>query len=165
MLSAIDEPGLIVGHRGAASLAPENTLSSARKALSTGADMWELDVALSADDVPFLIHDDHLRRTSDAPQVFPDRSPWRPDQFTWEELRRLDFGSWYATKDPFGQIAQGAVSPEEAAAFRGLKAPSLAEALAFTRERNWRVNVEIKDLSDAPGPGRVVRLVVERILD
>jgi len=40
---------LVIAHRGARSLAPENTLAAARKAFEMGADMWELDVAVTAD--------------------------------------------------------------------------------------------------------------------
>ena len=54
---------LNIAHRGARSLAPENTLAAARKALEIGADLWELDVAMTSDGVPFIVHDDTLERT------------------------------------------------------------------------------------------------------
>jgi len=57
---------LIIAHRGASSLAPENTLASAQKALQIGADLWELDVAVTADGELVLMHDDTLERTSNA---------------------------------------------------------------------------------------------------
>lgn len=56
----------IVGHRGNAAHAPENTLESFRQALAAGADCLELDVHLSADGVPVVIHDATLDRTTDA---------------------------------------------------------------------------------------------------
>lgn len=154
---------LNIAHRGARSLAPENTLAAARKALEIGADMWELDVAMTADGVPFLVHDDTLERTSNVRTVFPDRRPWSNHLFTWAEVQQLDFGSWFVTSDPFKQIAAGQVSPAELASYRGEKAPSLREALVFTREHNWRVNVELKDLSGTAGDATVVEKVVALI--
>lgn len=151
---------LNIAHRGARSLAPENTLAAARRALEIGADLWELDVAMTSDGEPFVVHDDTLDRTSNAAEVFPDRKPWSNYLFTLEEIKRLDFGSWFVAKDPFKQIAAGNVSETEQESFRGEKAPTLREALAFTRDRAWRVNVEIKDLTGTPGDALVVEKVV-----
>ncbi len=150
---------LNIAHRGARSLAPENTLAAARKAFEIGADMWELDVAASADGQLFVLHDDTLERTSNAAQLYPDRRPWRAGDFTLAEIRRLDFGSWFNARDPFGQIAAGQVSEAEQRAFVGERAPTLREALSFTREHDWRVNVEIKDHSGFPAD----RVIVEQV--
>ena len=106
---------LNIAHRGARSLVPENTLAAARKGLAIGADLWELDVAMSADGVPFVVHDDTLARTSNVKAVYPDRSPWTNHLFTWAEIQQLDFGSWFVTTDPFKQIAAGNVSQAEQA--------------------------------------------------
>src|SRR3970040_2158507 len=57
---------LILGHRGASAYAPENTLAAFRRALELGADGFELDVTLSADGVPVVIHDDTVDRTTDG---------------------------------------------------------------------------------------------------
>lgn len=56
----------VVGHRGNAGHAPENTLESFRQALAAGAECIELDVHLSADGIPVVIHDATLDRTTDA---------------------------------------------------------------------------------------------------
>lgn len=56
----------VIGHRGAAAHAPENTLPSFEVALRQGADALELDVHLSADGVPVVIHDPTLDRTTDG---------------------------------------------------------------------------------------------------
>jgi glycerophosphoryl diester phosphodiesterase len=144
-------------------LAPENTLAAARKALALGADLWELDVAMSADGVLFVVHDDTLVRTSNVKAVFPDRNPWSNHLFTWAEIQQLDFGSWFVATDPFKQIAAGQVSQAEQESYRGAKAPTLRQALAFTKDNNWRVNVEIKDLTAAPGDATVVEKVVALI--
>jgi len=56
----------LIGHRGAAALAPENTLASLRAALDLGVEAIEFDVRLTADGVPVLLHDATLERTTDA---------------------------------------------------------------------------------------------------
>jgi glycerophosphoryl diester phosphodiesterase len=156
---------LNIAHRGARSLAPENTLAAARKAYEIGADMWELDVAVTADGELVVLHDDTLERTSNAQQVFPDRKPWAVYTFTLAELRQLDFGSWFNEKDPFKQIAAGAVTKEMQQSYAGEPIPTLREALVFTRDNHWRVNVEIKDASGTPGDQDVVEKVVALIND
>jgi len=154
---------LNIAHRGARSLAPENTLAAARKALEIGADLWELDVAMTADGELFLVHDDTLERTSDVEQRFPDRAPWANHQFTLAEIQSLDFGSWFVAEDPFKQIAAGRVTEAELESYRGEKAPTLREALIFTSDNGWRVNVELKDLSGTPGDETVVEKAVALI--
>ena len=151
---------LIIAHRGARSLAPENTIAAARKALEVGADMWELDVGMTADGELLVIHDSTLTRTSNVKQIFPERRPRSLAEFTHDEIKRLDFGTWFTEKDPFGQVASGAVSPVELESYVGEAAPTLREALAFTRDHDWRVNVEIKDLRDTPGDSQVVPKVL-----
>jgi glycerophosphoryl diester phosphodiesterase len=154
---------LIIAHRGARSLAPENTILAAQKGLDTGADLWELDVALSSDQEIVVIHDDTLDRTSNAAAFFPDRRPWNVENFSLAELRQLDFGSWFVQKDPFKTIASGEVKPEEIPAFTGLPIPTLEEALKFTKDHNWRVNIEIKDLTGKPGDPVIVEKVIALI--
>jgi glycerophosphoryl diester phosphodiesterase len=162
-MNAEDKPVMVIAHRGARSLAPENTLAAGEKALALGADGWELDVAMSADGVLFLLHDDTLERTTNAAQVFPDRGPWAFHQFTMDELRQLDFGSWFVESDPFQQGAEGNISPADLEAFRGLPPTTLEEALRFTKENRWWVNVEIKDASGTPADAVIVPKVVELI--
>lgn len=154
---------LNIAHRGARSLAPENTLSAARKALEIGADLWELDVAITSDGELVVLHDDTLERTSNAQEMFPDRRPWAVHTFTLAELRRLDFGSWFNKMDPFKQIAAGAVTPQMQQSYIGEPIPTLREALVFTRDNDWRVNVEIKDATGTPGDSDVVEKVVALI--
>ncbi|WP_457637682.1 glycerophosphodiester phosphodiesterase [Oceanithermus sp.] len=137
---------LIIAHRGARSLAPENTLAAAQKGLEAGADLWETDVGVTADGVLILFHDDSLKRTTNAPEVYPGRAPWTFTEFTFAEIECLDAGSWFDREDPFGQIAAGRVSAADQAAYRGIKVPTLEEALAFTRDHDWVINVELKRL-------------------
>ena len=150
-----------IAHRGARSLAPENTMAAARKAFELGADLWETDVAVTADGALILFHDDSLTRTTDVAVRFPDRAPWTFTNFTLAEIRSLDAGSWFVETDPFGQIASGAVTPAEQATYRGEQVPTLREALTFTRDAGWCVNLELKRL-----PPPLERFpVVERVLD
>jgi glycerophosphoryl diester phosphodiesterase len=151
---------LNIAHRGACSLAPENTLVAGRKALELGADMWELDLRMTADGELIAIHDSTLERTSNVKEVFPKRWPWRVSDFNFDEIRLLDFGSWFEKQDPFSQIAAGVVAKSELAGYVGEPAPSLEEVLNFISKHDWRVNLEIKDLSAIPGQENVVRKVV-----
>jgi glycerophosphoryl diester phosphodiesterase len=151
---------LNIAHRGASSLAPENTLAAARKALAVGADMWELDVQLTAEGELIVIHDSTLKRTSNVEDVFPHRRPWQVHEFTLHEIRKLDFGSWFVEQDPFGQIAAGVVTKEHIKRYVGEPAPSLEQALLFTRKHKWLVNLEIKDLSTKPGNLQIVDKVI-----
>ena len=134
-----------IAHRGARSLAPENTIASARKALELGADMWELDVAVTADLELVVLHDDTLDRTCNVKDLFPGKVPWRVWEFTLDELKTLDCGSWFNRTDPFGQIKAGIVSQVEMDSYIGEPIPTLRQALEFTRANHWRVNVELKD--------------------
>jgi glycerophosphoryl diester phosphodiesterase len=77
-----------IAHRGAGKLAPENTLAAFRLGASHGYRMFECDVKLSADGVPFLLHDASLDRTSNGQGLAAD--------LTWDALSRLDAGSWHS---------------------------------------------------------------------
>jgi glycerophosphoryl diester phosphodiesterase len=151
---------LNVAHRGARSLAPENTMAAARKALEAGADMWELDVTMSSDGELVVVHDNTLERTSNVKELFPSRRPWRVQDFTLAEIKRMDFGSWFNRSDPFGQIKSGAVTEDAMRSYGSEPAPVLGEALRFTLDHDWLVNIEIKDLSGTPGHASVVQKVI-----
>ena len=87
---------LWIAHRGAGKLAPENTLAAFRLGAAHGYRAFECDVKLSADGVPFLLHDETLERTSSGHGVAGERP--------WSELSRLDAGGWlqraYAGEPP-----------------------------------------------------------------
>jgi glycerophosphoryl diester phosphodiesterase len=89
-----DRPRLM-GHRGAATLAPENTLASMQTAAGLGVYGLESDISTSADGVLFLMHDNTLARTTDVARVFPGRRNDPAENFTWAELSQLDAGSWF----------------------------------------------------------------------
>ncbi|MCG8618487.1 MAG: hypothetical protein MI802_19895 [Desulfobacterales bacterium] len=154
-----------IAHRGARSVAPENTIMAGRKAVEFGADLWEVDVAVTGDGVLILFHDTTLERTTNVGECFPGRSKDPFTTFTFDEIRQLDAGTWFTETDPFGQIAAGAVSDAELAECRKQKVPSLEDILVFTRDAGFAVNLELKDLpdpmSDFPMPQRVLTLVNE----
>ncbi|MGE4241809.1 glycerophosphodiester phosphodiesterase [Ramlibacter sp.] len=77
-----------IAHRGAGHLAPENTLAAFRLGAHHGYRMFECDAKLSADGVPFLMHDATLERTTNGTGVGGERP--------WSELSRLDAGSWHS---------------------------------------------------------------------
>ncbi len=152
-----------IAHRGARSLAPENTMAAAGAAFASGADLWETDVAVTGDGYLILFHDDSLTRTTDVQERFPDRSPWTFTTFTFREIRTLDAGTWFVKTDPFGQIASGAISPQQQEAFQGEQVPSVEEALIFTQESNFRINLELKRLpapmEDFPVVDKVLEII------
>lgn len=115
----------VIGHRGAAEAAPENTLASFREAKRQGASWVEFDAKLSADDRAFLLHDDNIDRTSNA--AGPARA------LSYDELRALDAGSW------------------KNASFAGEKMPLLAEALSLFAQEDLQFNLELKP---CPGRAR-----------
>lgn len=113
-------PGLepVIGHRGAAGRAPENTLAGLRRAHALGARWVEFDVMLTADRVPVLIHDETLARTTDGRGEVAGR--------TAAEIARLDAGSWFAAE------------------FAGERVPTLEQAVALLLSLGLSANVEIK---------------------
>ncbi len=154
---------IIVAHRGARSVAPENTLLAARRAYSLSAEQWELDVQLTRDGELIVLHDPGLARTSDVVKKFPLRFFWQVKNFTLAEVKTLDAGSWYLKKDPFGQIENGMLNTEEQLQIRGTEFPTLREALELTKEFGWTVNIEIKDISNTPGDVLIVEKTVSMI--
>src|SRR5437867_104309 len=77
-----------VAHRGAGKLAPENTLAAFKLGASHGYRMFECDVKLSADGVPFLLHDATLERTTTGKGM--------GGALPWSQLSQLDAGSWHS---------------------------------------------------------------------
>ncbi len=159
------KPVLVIAHRGFRGIAPENTLPAAQKGYDIGADYWELDVAASSDGVLFVMHDDSFARTTDCEELFPDRKPWTVYDFAFADIRKLDAGSWYAAADPFKQIALGKLDPKDTLAFRGIKVPSLEEALELTKKNGWKVNVEIKDATGRTADSWIVEKTAKMVQD
>lgn len=79
---------LIIGHRGASAVAPENTLAAFKRAIQVGADGVEFDVRLAGDGVPVVIHDETLKRTALVQR--------RVAELSAAELQQLNVGSWFS---------------------------------------------------------------------
>ncbi len=145
-LDLFAKPGLIAAHRGDRSIRPENTLSALRSSIGK-CDFVEIDVQLSKDGIPVILHDDTLGRTSNIQEIdsFAECYPWRVRDFTLNELQRLDFGSWFYREDPFGCINKGKVHLSKAESqYEPLL--TLEKALLFAKEEEIFVNIEIKDM-------------------
>lgn len=160
----LPQKGFVCAHRGARSIAPENTFLALKKAKACGAHCWETDVRMSQDGELIIFHDETLGRTTNVAsrQVFQNRQPWQADQFTLKELRELDAGSWFLRDDPFDTVANGEVKPEEER-IKGQKIPLLREILDYTKEHCFPVNLEIKDLKTPPRDVTVVDRIMEML--
>lgn len=109
---------LWIAHRGAGKLAPENTLAAFRLGAAYGWRAFECDVKLSADGVPFLLHDATLDRTT------PERG--RAADRPWTELSQLDAGGWHSRS------------------YAGEPPASLAGLARWVRRNRFTLNIEIK---------------------
>jgi len=105
-------------HRGAGTLAPENTLTAMRVGHAHGYTMVEFDVKLAADNVAFLLHDPTLESTTSG--------RGRADALLWRELSRLDAGGWHSAK------------------YAGEMLPTFAAIARWARAHGVACNVEIK---------------------
>jgi glycerophosphoryl diester phosphodiesterase len=107
----------VTAHRGSSRDAPENTLAAVRKAIEQGADYAEIDVHLTADGVPVVLHDEDLQRLAGVSR--------RPGELSLAELQRIDVGARFGP------------------AFAGETVPTLA-AMLDTARRRIRLNIELK---------------------
>ncbi|MBU0971520.1 MAG: hypothetical protein KKC20_12780 [Proteobacteria bacterium] len=160
----------IIAHRGARSLAPENTLAAARRAWELGAHRWETDVTLTRDGHLVLFHDATLSRCTDAPARFgypvPAGAVTAEDtliRYTLAELQTLDLGSVFISKDPFSTIARGRIRDQDLAAFRGEQIPTLEQGLLLTRDLDFKINIELKDHGNEPVPFFLAARTLETI--
>jgi glycerophosphoryl diester phosphodiesterase len=108
----------VIGHRGAAASAPENTLAGLRRAKALGCRWVEFDVRLTGDGALVLCHDSRLERTTSGGGALAVTS--------LATIRHYDAGSWF---DP---------------SFAGERMPTLEEALVLCAELNLGANVEVK---------------------
>jgi glycerophosphoryl diester phosphodiesterase len=135
-----------IAHRGASAYAPEHTIHAYQLAMEQGADYVEQDLAVTKDGVLVSIHDLTLERTTDVEEVFPDRfvevkegtpaikeglSPgkhWLVNDFTLEEIERLDAGAWFDRK------------------FAGSRIPTFQQAIDLVRTKpGTGIYPELKD--------------------
>ena len=153
---------LIVAHRGARSIRPENTMSAFKEAIKNS-DYIELDVAFSKDGVPVILHDNTLERTSNVREFKEFKKPYRLKDYTYKQLLKLDFGSWFIRDDPFKTIEKGIVKVEELKALKTQRILTLDQVLKFLKKHNFPVNIEIKDLSRTPYDKTAVKTIIDII--
>lgn len=123
----------VIGHRGSAGTAPENTVPSFRAAADAGADMVELDVRLAADNVLVVHHDVWLRRTTGIGRRVRDVGA--------TEIAGLDAGAWFGRR------------------FLGARVPDLAGVLAW-RPARLGINIEVKTGGDPRGASAYVEALL-----
>ena len=109
----------VIGHRGAAALAPENTWASFDLAVSLGVDAIETDVRATSDGELILLHDERLARTTNG-QGFARETPW-------SVIKTLDAGEWFSAE------------------FRGARVPLFGETLVHYGKQIPLV-IEVKQL-------------------
>lgn len=107
-----------IAHRGAGTLAPENTLAAFRKGAEHGYRMFECDAKLSSDGVVFLMHDATLERTTNGHGIGGHQS--------WQQLAQYDAGSWHSK------------------AYKGEPLPTLRQVSEFCIRNGYFLNIEIK---------------------
>lgn len=110
---------LVIAHRGASGIAPENTLAAFELALEQESDIIELDIQSTKDDVLVICHDPKINRTSNGKGYVHDH--------TFNDIRTYDFGSWFSDE------------------FKGERIPSLKEALQLFQDTDIMINIEIKN--------------------
>ena len=129
----------VVAHRGYRGLYPENTLVAFGAAITAGADMVELDVCLTRDRVPVVIHDKTLYRTTNGKGLVSEHS--------LSELKELDAGSWFSAE------------------FKGEAIPTLEELLQLVRGKIL-VNIEIKkDSFESPAPPDAIEVQICELVE
>ena len=156
--------GSICAHRGARSIAPENTCLAMEQARRCGADLWETDVQMTADGELILFHDATLERTTDAADhpEFTNRS-LNVNEFTAAELETLDAGSWFLATDPFKTVAAGDVAEKLYSEIKGQKIPRLDDVLEYCRNYNFLMNLEIKDQNGTAADDQIVRKILDSL--
>ncbi|MGH2691787.1 MAG: glycerophosphodiester phosphodiesterase [Actinomycetota bacterium] len=126
---------LVVAHRGASATEPENTLAAFDAAFAVGADAVELDVRLTSDGVPLVLHDPDVSAATDGSGLV--------NEMTLEQVKRLD--------------ASGGRGPRQ-------EVPTLAEALELIGDRGG-VDLEIKNLPGEPAFDSPREAVLEATLE
>ncbi|WP_243076811.1 glycerophosphodiester phosphodiesterase family protein [Microbacterium sp. SS28] len=117
------ERAFVVSHRGGGALAPENTIPAVTAAIDAGFDYLEVDIALTADRVPVLMHDKSVDRTTDGHGRIAD--------LTLAEVQQLDAGSWFAAE------------------YAGTPVPTFEEFLTVLAPSGRRAMLELKGEWDA----------------
>ncbi|MPZ19349.1 MAG: glycerophosphodiester phosphodiesterase [Luteitalea sp.] len=163
-LTAARPAKVVIAHRGASAYAPENTLAAFRLAADQKADYVEIDITFTRDGHLVVLHDDTLERTTNVEDLFPDRGQpanagsderrWPVKDFTLEEVRRLDAGSWFdqrfaGERIPTFEGAVDAVTPRTGLLIE-LKSPDKQRAAGRAMEPLVADVLRARDLAGAP---------------
>ncbi len=108
----------LIGHRGVKDLCPENTLESITRAFEIGLNFVEIDVKISKDKVPILLHDDTLDRTTNGSGLAID--------YDYENIKKLDAGKFFYKKNT------------------NIFVPKLEDILGLCINKNGNLNIELK---------------------
>uniref|UniRef100_A0A452IHH3 GP-PDE domain-containing protein n=1 Tax=Gopherus agassizii TaxID=38772 RepID=A0A452IHH3_9SAUR len=153
----------IIGHRGAPMLAPENTLMSFQKAVEQKTYGVQADVVISYDGVPFLMHDETLRRTTNVEDVFPELAYKHSYMFNWTDLERLNAGEWFLKSDPFWTA--GSLSDSDYLEAANQSVCKLADMLQIAKD-NTSVILNFQDLPrDHPYYSTYINITLQTILE
>jgi glycerophosphoryl diester phosphodiesterase len=142
-LSSEKRRPLVIAHRGASGLAPENTIAAFKLAIALGADGVEMDVQLSADNRAVVIHDARVNRTTNETGLV--------ENFTARHLAEMDAGAWFdrklALRPRLRAMSARATQAERAGGLRfsGEPVPTLGDALAVLSLAKFRrIYIELK---------------------
>lgn len=128
---------LVIAHRGASGLAPENTLAAFRLAIELGSEGIEFDVQMSADGLPVVIHDAHVNRTTNGVGLVAG--------FTATELARLDTSLWFQKRLNRRPRTRALVERIAGNEFTHQPVPTLEAALRMIAPANLkRIYIELK---------------------
>ncbi|XP_032283077.1 glycerophosphodiester phosphodiesterase domain-containing protein 5 isoform X1 [Phoca vitulina] len=152
----------LIGHRGAPMLAPEHTLMSFRKALEQKLYGLQADVTISLDGVPFLMHDNTLRRTTNVAEEFPELARRPASMLNWTILQRLNAGQWFLKADPFWTASS--LSPSDHREAQNQSICSLAELLELAKG-NATLLLNLRDPPrEHPYRGSFLNVTLEALL-
>lgn len=133
------EQAFVAGHRGDSASAPENTLPAVAAAIGAGFDYVEVDVRLTADGIPVLMHDATVDRTTDGHGAVAE--------LDLAQVRGLDAGGWFDDR------------------YRGTPVPTFAEFLEVIAASGGRALIELKGDWDAVAVAGLVAGVSEHRLE
>ena len=134
---------LVIAHRGVPYYAPEETIPAYLLARDLGADYLEADLQRTKDGIIIALHDDNLQRTTNIAALYPERTNDLVNSFTWDELQKLDAGSWFNNAYP--ELARDS--------YNALKIISLEQLidLAEQGKHNAGLYLETKHPEQFPG--------------
>lgn len=152
----------LIAHRGAGLQAPENTIAAFVRGAEYGYRMFECDVKLSSDGVPYLMHDSTLDRTTNVQTIKLESTwtytnsekkedkGWNARDQSWDILSKLDAGSWW----------QQTSFPKKK--YTGERMPTLDQVAEWCIANDCDLNIEIKPI---PGTERETGMVVAEYAD